>query len=236
MALLAVLLLLSAAPTGSAARLDKETSELHAAMIAKCPKQRSVIEQLDGASPAQRVESLKPLEACAAANPEAYFITLGNESVMASKWADAEVAFHKALAIRVTESAQVGLLTALVRQSPLSAAQKKDLDSNLEYFHQHACRRDDLCAGLSYVAWHADDYELAKRAGERAIALGFAGWQPYFSAGTVMAGGSSDAERARAVELLREAKNRGGPQAAIDGFLARLGVDAGPATVNKAGP
>jgi hypothetical protein len=118
----------------------------------------------------------------------------------------------------------------------LSAAQKKDLDSNLEYFHQHACRRDDLCAGLSYVAWHADDYELAKRAGERAIALGFAGWQPYFSAGTVMAGGSSDAERARAVELLREAKNRGGPQAAIDGFLARLGVDAGPATVNKAGP
>jgi len=60
------------------------------------------------------------------------------------------------------------------------------------------------------VAWH--------------ISLGYPGWQPYFTAGTVYASGT---ERTRAVELLREAKKRGGPAKSVDEFLALLGVDAG---------
>ena len=104
------------------------------------------------------------------------------------------------------------------------SAQHADLDANLGSFRQRACSRADLCAGLSYAAWHVDDGELVKRSAERSISLGFPGWQPYFFAGTVYAA----TDPARSVELPTEAKKRGGPQKDIDGFLSRLGPAPAP--------
>ncbi len=217
-------LVLVAAPVESAAaRFDREQAELRSQLLAKCPAHRAAIEQLGSALSDQRVELLRPLETCAA-KVEPYFIALGGALSMKSQWPEAEAAYRKALGLRVTESAQLGLLTALVRQKSLSSTQQADLDSNLGYFRQRACSRADLCAALSYVAWHVDDVELVKRSAERSISLGFAGWQPYFFAGTVYA--ATDA--ARAVELLTQAKKRGGPQKDIDGFLSRLGPAPAP--------
>lgn len=222
MPLFLVALVVAAAPAeDSAARLKREEADLRTQLVAKCPAQRGVIQQLESAPADKRVELLGSLEACGG-KLEGYFVSLGNALHLVARWPEAEGAFRKALALRVTEAAQLGLLTSLVRQEALTPPQQKDLATNLGYFRQHPCTRDDLCASLSYVAWHADDVELTKSAGERAIALGFPGWQPYFTAGTVYATGP---QRARAVELLREAKKRGGPTAAIDGFLARLGAD-----------
>jgi hypothetical protein len=224
MHLLAALILIATPAEDATARLVKEQAELRAQLLAACPAQRASIERLAGAAPDQRVALLRPLETCAA-KVEPYFVSLGNALNQAASWPEAEAAFRKAMALRVTEAAQLGLLTSLVRQKTLTTAQQADLDANLDYFRQRTCTRADLCAGLSWVAWHVDDVELVKRAAARAISLGFAGWQPYFAAGTVYAGTTT--ERSRAVDLLREAKRRGGPAKSIDDFLFRLGADAG---------
>jgi len=67
-----------------------------------------------------------------------------------------------------------------------------------------------------------DQHALTKRSAERAIALGFPGWQPYFFGGAVYALGGAE-DRVKAVELLREAKRRSGPPV-IDRLLADLGA------------
>lgn len=224
---LLTLTLLAAAPVeDAAARFKREQAELRAALVEKCPTKRAEIAKLETAKTTERVDLLRGLETCAA-KLEAYFVTLGGALNGLDRFAEAEAAYRKALALRVTESAQLGLLTALVRQKSLSPKQKKDLDENLGYFHAHPCSRDDLCAGLCYVAWHVEDHALTTSSGEKAIALGFPGWQPYFLAGTVYAGGS-DTDRQRAVTLLREAKKRGGPANDIDAFLSDLGAAAEP--------
>jgi tetratricopeptide (TPR) repeat protein len=223
---LLLLLALATTPEDSAARLQREQAELRAQLLASCPGKGATIGQLAGAPHAKQVELLRALGECGAKH-EAYFIQLGSAQNMLGQFPDAEATFRRALAIQVTEAAQLGLLTALARQKTLSEKQKADLETNLDYFRTRTCTRDDLCAALAYVAWHVDDFELVKRSSERAMALGYPGWQPWFTAGTVYAMGS-DAERARAIELLREAKRRGGPAKAIDGFLSKLGAEAGP--------
>jgi hypothetical protein len=224
--LLLLALALGAAPVeDSAARLVRERAELRAQLVAKCPAQKTAIAQLEGATSARQVELLRGLEACGD-TLEGYFIQLGGALQQVDRFTEAEATFRRALAMRVTEAAQLGLLTALVRQKKLTPRQQADLDANLDYFRKRTCSRDDLCAGLSYVAWHVEDVELVKASAERAMALGFAGWQPWFTEGTVLATGS-DADRRRAVELLREARRRGGPAKAIDEFLSLLGADAG---------
>jgi len=217
--------LAATATEDSATRLKRERAELRSALAAKCPSKRATIDRLEGASAEQTVELLTALEACGAKN-EAYFVQLGNALQLTNRFTESEAGFRKALAVRVTESAQLGLLTSLVRQKVLKPEQKADLEENLRYFRQHPCTRDDLCASLSYVAWHVEEIELVKQSAERAIQLGFPGWQPYFTAGTVYSNGS-DADRAQAVKMLREAKKRGGPAKDIDEFLSLLGA-AGP--------
>jgi hypothetical protein len=222
--ILALLVLLAAAPAeNSAVRLAKEQRELRDALLAKCPKEKESIAALENAAAAQRTELLLKLEQCGAGS-EAFLVQLGNAQNVLGKWADAEATFRKALGMRVTESALLGELTAISRQKPRTDAQKARMKSGLEHFKSVGCTRDDLCAGLSYVAWHEDEEEIAATAGEMAIKLGYSGWQPYFTAGTVYATKSHKEDRARAIELLTEAKKRGGPAKDIDGFLERLGV------------
>ena len=221
--LLAIVLAATATAQDASIRLKQEQQQLREQLLRRCPAQRESIAQLDGASASLRVELFQKLEPCGG-TIELFLIQYGDALTLSERYRDAELVFRRAMKIRVTEAAQIGLLTALIRQPSLSPTQESDLKINLDYFRQHQCVRDDLCAGLSYVAWHADEYELTKRSAERAIQLKFPGWQPYFTAGTVYASGS-DTDRSRAVDLLREAKRRGGPAKAIDGFLVRLGAD-----------
>jgi hypothetical protein len=221
--ILALSLLLAAAPADdAAARLVKEQRELREALLARCPKEKESIAALENAVAARRTELLLKLERCGAGS-EAFLVQLGNAQNGAGKWAEAEATFRKALGMRVTESALLGELTAISRQKPRSDAQKARMMSGLEHFKSVGCTRDDLCAGLSYVAWHEDEEELAKSSAEKAITLGYPGPQPYFLAGTLYAVGG-EADRKRAIELLTEAKKRGGPAKDIDGFLERLGA------------
>jgi|CXWL01.1.fsa_nt_gi tetratricopeptide (TPR) repeat protein len=216
------------------ARFKREELELREQLLKRCPGQRETITQLEGASGALRLELYLKLDSCGA-KLEPFLIKLGSALNMVARYEEAEAAFRRAMKLRVTEAAQLGLLTALSRQASLTQAQKADLTSNLNYFRRHACSRDDLCASLAYVAWHVEDLDLAKRSSERAIELKFPGWQPYFTAGTVYATGSA-ADRVRAIELLQEAKGRGGPAKAIDGFLSDLGVNpASPRSKPDAG-
>jgi hypothetical protein len=136
----------------------------------------------------------------------------------------AEAAFRRALAIQVTEAAQVGLLSALVRQTALTPFQTQALNEHMTYFRRFFCSREDIRASLAYVAWHLDDYELTKRASTKAVELKYPGWQAHFCGGTVYATGFNE-DQAKAIVWLQEAKRRGGPKKAIDGFLVRLGVD-----------
>ena len=93
----------------------------------------------------------------------------------------------KLLILGVTAAGQAGLAMALVRQSKLTTAQQADLRKQLDYFRAHTCTRDDICIGIAHVGWHVEDTELTRSAADAAIALGFAGWQPYFYAGTAYA-------------------------------------------------
>jgi hypothetical protein len=216
------LLVLAAPAEPSSVRLQREAAELRKSLEAACPERRAAIARLEHAEPKERAQLLTELEPCGRAQ-EAYFIQLGAALDQVGDFPRAEVAFRRALAMRVTESAQLGLLIALSRQPKLSAAQRADLDANLSYFRQHPCTRDDLCAALSYAAWHLEDTALATSSGERAISLGFEGWQPYFTTGTIYASGSPE-QRQKAATYLREAKRRNGPAKAIDGFLTDLGA------------
>jgi hypothetical protein len=213
----------SAPREDAAARLQKDQLLLREAMIARCPQQRASIAELDAAPPARRFELLIALERCADA-AELFFIQLGNAQNLVGRYPDAEATFRRALAKRATESARLGLLTALSRQKSLTPAQKKDLKEGLEHFRREWCTRDDLCAGLSYVAWHAEDTDLTVVSAELAIKLGYPGWHAHFTGGTAYALRAHQEDRARAIELLQEAKRRGGPARNIDDFLARLGA------------
>lgn len=218
---LTLLMLMAAAPAeNAAARLAKEQRAMREELLARCPEQKDSIVALETAAAAQRLELLLQLAPCGETS-ELFLVQLGNAQNLAGKFPEAEATFGRALAKRVTESATVGKLTAISRQKARGEAQKKELKAGLDYFRASPCTRDDLCAGLSYVAWHEDDVALAKSSAERAISLGYPGWQPYFTGGTAYATGAA-ADRKRAVELLNEAKKRGGPTEAIDGFLSKL--------------
>jgi hypothetical protein len=222
MTMVVLLAALGAAPN-AASRLLTEQEQLRAQLVAKCPKKAAAVAELESAPPPRRLALMLELEPCSG-NSDLFLIQMGNAQLMNNKFADAGATFQRALKQSPTESAHLGLLTALSRQDPLDAAQKAQFEEGLAHFRQVGCTRDDLCAGLAYVAWHAEDTELTKSAGEKAIKLGYPGPQPYFLAGTVYAAGKTKAERTRAVELLTEAKKRGGPQKAIDDFLQRIGT------------
>lgn len=218
------LLILGSGPLAQAEdyteRLSQEQAELEEALIKACPTLRAqVLRTRAGAEPRQRCTSLQALGGCAAAL-EFYHLQTSSACLAANDFGAAEQSARAAMAIRVTESGQLALLNALVRQEPRSLQQEADLKVHLDYFRKRTCTRDDLCAGLSHVAWHVEDRGLAVRSAERAIALQFPGWQPYFFGGTALAAGSA-ADRARAKTWLLEAKRRGGP-AAIDTFLKDL--------------
>lgn len=205
----------------ASSRLDAEQRALSAALLRACPKQKADIEQLGvKTTPAARADAFQKLDACGKTN-EAFLIQYGSALNNAGRFSDAEAVFHRALALRVTESAQLGLLIALSRQPTLTDGQRREVANQHAYFEAHPCSRDDLCAALAYAAWHLEQLPLAKHAAERAMAMNSPGWQPWFVAGTIEAGGD-DAARRRAVTLLTEAKQRGGPAKAIDGFLERL--------------
>jgi len=217
------LILLGAASShakGYHERLKAADAHLCRAMKKRCPGRAKEIELLRGTrSKAERRALLVKLEPCGR-SIELYHLRMGAAHFALDDFRQAEASYRRALALRVTEAAQVGLLTALVRQKRLGPKQRADLRKHLGYFRDRSCRRDDLCAALAYVAWHLDEHELARRAAGRAIAQGYPGWQPYFFGGAAYAvGRGADPKKARA--WLLEAKKRGGP-AAIDGLLADL--------------
>ena len=222
-----LLMLLAAAPVADASsvtRLETEQRELRDQLLARCPKESASIAALAQAAPAQRVELLLKLERCAAGS-EAFLIQLGNGQNLVGKYRDAEATFRDALARRASESAMLGILTALSRQKPHTEAQTLEMKAGLDHFRKAGCTRDDICAGLAYVAWHADDTELTISAAEKAIALGFPGWQPWFAGGTAYAMSAHKEDRARSIKMLKEARKRGGPAKQIDDFLTRLGAE-----------
>jgi len=198
-------------------RLGSERAALRETLLRSCPEQKSDIEQLGSA--AATVETFRKLDACGG-NNEAFLVQYGSALNNADRFVDAEVVFRRAMNVRITEAAQVGLLVALSRQAKLTAAQQQDVATNIAYFKKRPCFRDDLCAALAYAAWHLLDKPLAKLSAERAMTFGYKGWQPWFVAGTIEAGGD---DKARAISLLNEAKKRGGPAKDIDGFLEKLG-------------
>ncbi len=204
----------------AATRLAAEERDLRAALLRACPKRQADIAQLDAKTPGALADAFQKLEACGKSN-EGFLIHYGSALSNAGRFSEAEAVFRRALALRVTESAQLGLLMALSRQAKLTEAQQRDVAANREYFTKFPCSRDDLCAALAYAAWHLEDRQIAKSAAERAMSLGYPGWQPWFVAGTIESNGGA-AERQHAITLLTEAKKRGGPAKAIDGFLERL--------------
>jgi hypothetical protein len=213
-----IFVLLSSAPETQAQRMQREDAEFRAGMLKACPKRQTEIDALSKGS----VDAFTPLSSCGRTF-DGFFMRLGNAKLMTNDFSGAESAYRAALKLRVTDSAELGLLTALSRVKERTPAQQAEFDSTLARQSSHPCTREDLCAGLSYIAWHVDAYELATSSAERAIELGYTGWQPHFVAGTIYAGGIN-AQRTKAIEYLQEAKRRGGPASAIDGFLSKLGV------------
>jgi hypothetical protein len=203
--------------------LVAEHAAMQAALKKACPARAAEIDKLDPQqSRADQLGPLTKLSACGAKN-ETFLQTLGSLYIDAGEFAKSEAAFRKVLALHVTEAGQVGLLIALSRQDKLSTKQKADVKKNLAYFAGHPCRRADLCVGLAYAAWHFEDITLTRSAADAGIALGFEGWQPYFFGGVAYAV-TPDQDRAKARQLLTEAKKRGAPAADVDGFLHDLGA------------
>ncbi len=218
--LLVVASLLVSAPAGAddyAARLQDDQAKLEAAMRKKCPKRTATIAKTrPDASPAARCDALVALAECGR-DLEVYHLKTSAACFAKNDFAQAEASARAALALRVTESAQLALLMALARTKAPTAKQRADLAEHLAYFEARPCSREDLCAGVAYVAWHADQDALTIRSSERAINQGFKGWQPYFFGGSVLFT-RSGADRRKGREWLLEAKKRGGPSA-IDDLL-----------------
>ncbi|MBX3158656.1 MAG: hypothetical protein KF773_21995 [Deltaproteobacteria bacterium] len=224
-------LLAAVAATASAGpyedQLAAELKDLKAALARRCPDRAAEAAKLtaprlddDRRAALARATELARFERCAAAEPLLHQ-TLGAEWARAEDFAQSEASFRKLLALGVTEAAQIGLITALSRQPRLTAAQQADLTKHLRYFHANPCGRGDLCTGLAYAAFHLDDLPLARIAADRAIALKFEHWVPYFVGGIAYAVPPAD-DRAKARRLLIEAKKRGAPAAEVDGFLTKL--------------
>src|SRR5262249_4987997 len=153
------------------------------ALTQQCPKRAEEIAGL--AKPmadAARVAALARLAPCGKSEP-LYHQTIGAAYLETNEFKLAEASFRKEMALGVTEAGQAGLLMALARQEKLSGSQQKDLRKQLDYFHAHVCTRDDICVGLAYAGWHIEDTALTRTSADAAIALGFAGWQPYFFGG-----------------------------------------------------
>lgn len=203
-------------------RLASEASQLQGALTRRCPARADEIAKLGKPmADAARAAALARLAPCGKAEP-LYHQTLGSAQLAANEFKAAEASFRRQLALGATEAGQAGLLMALVRQPTLDAAQRADLRKQLDYFHAHACTRDDLCVGLAYVGFHLEDIALTRAAADAAITLGFAGWQPYFFGGAAWAV-APEADRAKARRLLLEAKKRGAP-ADVDDLLHDLGT------------
>lgn len=218
----ALMLVLAVMAANSEERLKLEKVELIKMLRTRCTKQVAQVDGLEKSSGADQLPFFQALEGCAGRDGS-FLARWGSALNGANLFPEAEAVYRRALKLEVTQASQLGLLMALVRQKSLSAEQKKDLARHLEYFRTHLCDRDDLCAGLTYVAWHQDDDALTLKAGERAIALGYPGHQPYFLMGTLLAVGGP-AQRKRAIELMTEARKRGGPKEHIDVFLTKLGA------------
>lgn len=198
-------------------RREADQVAMEKALLARCPKQAEKIRQTGTSQPpAERCEALVSLAACGR-DVEAYHLKTSAACFGKDDFAQAEKSARAALAIRVTESAQVSLLMALARTKSRSEAQEKDLAEHLGYFAKRPCQRDDLCVGLAYVGWHLDLEGITVQSAQRAIDKGFEGWQPYFFGGSVLLGGD-ESDRAKGRAWLLEAKARGGPKA-IDRML-----------------
>jgi hypothetical protein len=205
-------------------RLANESAQLQRTLVKQCPARADEVAGLaTKTSDADRATALAKLAPCGKSEP-LYHQTLGAAYLAAGDFKASEASYRKLLAFGVTEAGQVGLLTALVRQPKLSTAQQADLRKHLDYFHAHACTRDDLCVGLAYIGWHLEDDALTRASADQAIALGFAGWQPYFFGGAAYAV-EPGANRVKARTMLQEAKKRGAPSGA-DELLSAL--DGGP--------
>ena len=203
-------------------RLANEASQLQRVLKQRCPDRAEEIARLaKPMSETDRSTALARLAPCGKSEP-LYYQTIGSAYLAANDFTAAEAGFRKELALGVTEAGQAGLLMALVRQPKLNAAQQADLRKQLDYFHSHACTRDDICVGLAYVGWHMEDTALTRATADAAIALGFAGWQPYFFGGAAYAI-APRADRAKARRMLLEAKKRGAP-ADVDDLLRDLGT------------
>lgn len=203
------------------ARLSAEQSQLEVALRKACPRKAKMITATRATNNKKaRRAALLSLASCAR-DLESYHLKMGAAHMGVEDFTAAQESFLEALEIRVTEAGQVSLLNALVRLERRSPRQETLLQKHLDYFAARQCTRDDLCASLSYIGWHLEFDSLTKRSAERAIQLGFAGWQPYFFGGTVYAMGSK-ADRKKAKRWLRQAKKRGGPKAEINSVLRLL--------------
>jgi hypothetical protein len=203
-------------------RVANEANQLQRSLKQRCPDRAEEIAALmKPMSAADRAAALARLAPCGTSEP-LYHQTIGSTYLAANDFKMAEASFRKELALGVTEAGQAGLLMALVRMPKLTTGQQADLRKGLDYFHSHACTRDDICAGLAYVGWHVSDTALTRAAADAAISLGFAGWQPYFFGGTAYAI-PPKSDRAKARRLLLEAKKRGAPPD-VDDVLRDLGT------------
>ncbi|HTR52750.1 MAG TPA: hypothetical protein VMJ10_18680 [Kofleriaceae bacterium] len=203
-------------------RLASEAEQLQRVLKQRCPDRADEIAGLTKPmSAADRAIALARLAPCGKSEP-LYHQTIGSTYLEANDFKAAEASYRKELALGVTEAGQAGLLMALARQSKLTTSQQTDLRKQLDYFHVHACTRDDICVGLAYVGWHIEDTALTRASADAAIALGFAGWQPYFFGGTAYAV-PPEPDRAKARRLLLEAKKRGAPSD-VEDMLRDLGA------------
>jgi hypothetical protein len=192
-------------------------------LVQTCPARKAEIASLaKPMSVERRVSLLEKLAPCGKPAP-LYHQTLGSAYFSHDQFANAEASFRRALSLEVTEAGQVGLLATLARQSDLDQAQRAAVREHVAYFRAHPCDRDDICAMLSYAAWHLDETAVARTAADRAIALEFPGWQPYLFGGIAYATPPA-ADRAKARRLLVEAKKRGAPAKYVDPFLQKLAV------------
>lgn len=203
-------------------RLAKDASALQRSLTQHCPDRAGEVAALAKplANP-DRAAALARLAPCGQSEP-LYHQTIGSAYLEASDFKQAEASFRKLLALGATEAGRAGLVMALARQPKLTTAQQKDLREQLDYFHTHACDRDDICVGLAYAGWNLEDLSLTRTSADTAIALGFSGWQPYFFGGSAYAVPPKQ-NRVKARRLLLEAKKRGAP-AEVDELLQELGT------------
>jgi tetratricopeptide (TPR) repeat protein len=201
--------LLTCSLTAGAHRPDpREESAIVDEIAAACPAQRDLARRAsaDFHDPSRRRVALAEYEQLArcARSVAIVYTRIGFLKFESGDFAAAEATYRKAVALEPSFTNRLSLLETLAREK------KPEADALYAELARYEGDRDDIWAGLAYVAFHRDDVPLMRKASARAIALDTKWWQPWFTA-AIVEGLADHPDYPRALRWLDRADALGAP-------------------------